>query len=157
MVFVPRAMLVACCLLAGCATAPRDAKLYAGPDAVQIQSTRHSTIWNAAWDKQGIYSVNGQPIDTSGNATTWVAPGPQKLVVRRYFGPVFGHAHEGFATLTVHLKPGSHLLVNGKTDGDDIVVWLEDAATHEIEGEQARAPWHELPNDTIVPIFFPRR
>lgn len=152
-------IFIACtfCVLAGCA-APSRVNLYEGKDAVQIRHLNHDEGL-IVWDRVEVWAVNEKFVgSTYVGAMTQVAPGRQKIVIHKYFHPGMGPVYEGFATLIAELRPGALLALNGKTDGGEIVVWLQDASTGEPVSEQARGFLQEVrQTQSVIPIFIPSR
>src|SRR5476651_1707188 len=140
------------CVLSGCA-APSRVNLYDGKDAVKIHHLNHDEGL-IVWDRIEVWAVNEKFIgSTYVGATTQLAPGLQKIAIHKYFHPGMGPVYEGFATLTAELRPGALLALNGKTDGGEIVVWLQDELTGEIVSEEARGVVRAVQqNQSMVPI-----
>jgi hypothetical protein len=143
-------------LLAGCA--PSRVVLHQGPDAVVIQHLK-SDADLTTWERIEVWAVDDRFIGpTYVGATTTVAPGNRKLVVHMYFKRGFGPEYEAFADLRVSLPTSGRLKLNGKVDGANVVVWLEDAATQSIMGGTAQAPWRVMPRaGSAVPVFIPAK
>jgi hypothetical protein len=151
------AALLACSLLTGCKTAPTEVNLYQGPGMVEIRH-RHHEEGLLLFDTVEVWGVDNKFIGaTYIGAVTRLSPGKHDLIIHRMFKPGISDLYEGYMKLTVDLRPDAHLVMNGKTDGIDNVVWLEDATTGEQVSDTSRAPWRPVATSTTVPIFIPKR
>jgi hypothetical protein len=145
-------------LLVGCVIAPREVNLYEGNDAIEIRHRKYDEGLTV-WDRVEVWAVNEKFIGaTYVGATTRLAPGRQKLVIHMYFRRGLGPVYEGFATLMANLTPSARLTLNGKTDGTEIVVWLEDVSNGATVSETSRGTWRVMPESpTPIPIFIPAK
>jgi hypothetical protein len=143
--------------LSACVTAPSFVSLFDGPDAVQIRHRKYDESF-FVWDRVSVLSVDDKFIgSTYVGATTQLAAGERKLVIRMHFRRGAGAEYEGFATLPASLPTAARLELNGKVDGADVEVWLEDAKTRARLGQVGRGAWRVVPlASTPIPIFIPR-
>jgi hypothetical protein len=144
-------------ILPACVTAPSFVSLFEGPDAVQIRHRKFDESYTV-WDRIAVVSVDDKFIgSTYVGATTQVAPGDRKLVVRMHFRRGVGAEYEGFATLAAPLPSTARLELNGRVDGTEVEVWLEDAKTKARLGQAGRGAWRVVPlAPTPMPIFISR-
>lgn len=150
-------ILVAFAVLVATGCAPSLVVLHEGPDAVEVQHLKTDESY-ANWDRVEVWAMDGKFIGpTYVGATTKLAPGKHKLVVHMYFRRGIGPEYEAFIDLEAVLPASARLRLNGRVDGANAIVWLEDASTRTQVSGEARAPWRIIPRAQSVPIFIPAK
>jgi hypothetical protein len=127
-------------LLAGCVVAPKEVVLYSASDAVEIRHLKRDVSY-LNYDRVSVWAVDRRTIGpTYVGGMTKLAPGLRVLLVHFYTKPGFGPEFESYVQLTVDLPAASRLMLNGKAEGGEAVVWLEDAASGTLVGQPTRGP-----------------
>ena len=138
-------LLLAIWLLAGCVIAPKEVILYNASDAVIISHLKRDRSY-VDFDRIAVWAVGDRKIGpTYVGGMTQLAPGNQALLIHYYTKPGIGPEFEAYVPLSASLPVGARLRLNGKTDGSDAVVWLEDATSGAVVGGTGRGPMRIAP------------
>ena len=153
-------ILLTALLIYGCSTA----NTYKTPDIPKnLQATivgKSVTAGLFDWEQYTVESIDGLTISyffTGGTSHRIpVSPGEHKLVVYAQYNRSLGGPCpcEAFLQVPVNVESGVSYQVNGKVEGNQIQVWLEDAETSEKISQIFESNIMRSPRTTMIPIII---
>ena len=160
-------ILIFCLALFGCASGGYvQPEMSSDVAIIKNKSTRNGLT---NWEVYVVQTVNDQFISyAKEDWLTWSGPakaerryepGEVQLVIKAEFNKTFGGSGPflAFVPLKATILPGVVYQLEGKVQGNEVVVWLVDSKSNDVVSPEGRSNYNVMPTSTFTPIFIPAK